>query len=302
MKKIELFGIVGLGISALGIGLVYANSKTSPNASLKNAKPITITNTSNTLHKNNTNPVEPQSIVGSGTTPQSIIIPSTKQLNPFSNGIFGLGGLSDTNKYINHTKPTIVTSHKKIISKKSAPFGGLFKNAQKNFLKYENTPFKKYQYDVVTSNPVTKYIQATAIRNTLNNKNSKYYNPSYKNTKVIYTNNLQTTSQLKKQNPNYKGSILDVTPTQTIGQYINMPKINSSNNLGTNDNSFDFKKGYQGEGYYNNINKLALQVYVLNKNMYNQLSKKNYSSVTNTAQKKVTKKPYEPFGGLFKNW
>ncbi len=138
---------------------------------------------------------------------------------------------------------------------------------------------RKIQYDVIASNPITEFLQANALRNTLNNKNSKYYNPSYKNTKVEFTNSIQSNKQLKKKYNNFKGSIIDITPTQTIGQFINLPNINSSNVLGTNDNPYNFKYGYKGQGYYNHINQLVLQVYILNKNQYNQLKNKNYTSV-----------------------
>ncbi len=133
---------------------------------------------------------------------------------------------------------------------------------------------REIQDSVIASNPVTKYIQATAIRGELKNSD-----PDYKNAKVIFTNNIQTNKQLTNQNPNYSGPVIDITPTQTTGQFINLPKINSSNNLGTNDNPYNFKNGYQGEGYYNHINKLVLVVYILDLNMYDQLSNKNYSSV-----------------------
>ncbi len=140
-------------------------------------------------------------------------------------------------------------------------------------------PKRRIEYDVIASNPLTELIQADALRNTLNNKNSKYYDPGYKNTKVEFTNSIQSNKQIKKKYKNHSGAIIDITPNQTIGQYVNMRNINSSNVLGTNDNPYNFSNGYKGAGYYNHINQLVIQVYILNKNQYNQLKNKNYSSV-----------------------
>ncbi len=160
---------------------------------------------------------------------------------------------------------------------------GLFVYEKIKDMNVKLPPKRTIHYDLIASNPITKFIQATAIRNTLNNKNSKYYDPTYKNTKVEFTNSIQSSKQLKKKYNDYSGPVIDITPTQTTGQFINMPNTtpaeNKANVLGTNDNPYNFKNGWQGEGFYNHINKLVLQVYILNKNMYNQLVNKNYTSV-----------------------
>ncbi len=139
-------------------------------------------------------------------------------------------------------------------------------------------PKRAIQYGVVTSNPITEIIQANGIRDQLKNSN-----PDYKNTKVEFTNSIQSSKQLKKKYNDYSGPVIDVTPKQTTGQFINMPNTtpaeNKANVLGTNDNQYNFKNGWQGEGFYTHINQLVLQVYILNKNQYNQLANKNYTSV-----------------------
>lgn len=180
------------------------------------------------------------------------------------------------------------------IEKDIGDVGKGLKTDVKNLVK-EIPTIKAIKYDATTSNPVTEYIQANAIRDTLNNPNSKLYDPNYKNAKINFVSHVKSIAQQEKENPNYIGPIVDISKKQAVGDFINMPKM-SGNSLGTNFNAFEFKNGWQGKGFYKHINKLVLQVYILNNNEYNQIQKKDYSSIFNKS-----KKVYEPFGGLFRS-
>ncbi len=146
MKKLELFGIIGLGIGA--VGLVYANSKKGSNASLKPFKITIPSNTITTLHHTKT--TIPSNTITTlhhtkTTIPSNVIttLPNTKSIIVKKDNTNLIDTIPVNNK--NNRQSILTTKTGQIV----IPYG------------------KKYYKIARSTNPKYSSAQKTAIANTL---------------------------------------------------------------------------------------------------------------------------------------
>lgn len=135
---------------------------------------------------------------------------------------------------------------------------------------FKNLNTGQLSWDFVTSNPITEWINAQETRATFSNPSSPIYDPAYANAKIIYTDTLYTEQELANLYPNYSGPIVDITPSQAVGYFINM-NSSSGTTAGSAENPFNFNNGWQGAGYYWQIPTLAqnLIFYIPSQSVYN---------------------------------
>ena len=137
------------------------------------------------------------------------------------------------------------------------------------------------QYDIIASNPITKYIQAQAIKSQINNENTTALQKdlfNYPNAKVVYTNTAMTIQQYQAIENTLSNPIpiIDITPTST-NSYNPLPNSfpvsisTNQNPLGTYTNPYNALLGYQGNGIYANIGTLQIVVPISSQAQFNQL-------------------------------
>jgi hypothetical protein len=137
-----------------------------------------------------------------------------------------------------------------------------------DYFKHLNTG--QLSWDFVTSNPITEYLNAQEVKATFTNPLSPTYDPAYANAKIVYTDTLYTASQLASLYPNYSGPIVDITPTQAAGYFINVSSPTGTA-AGSAGNPYLFSAGWKGQGYYSQIPTLSqnLVYYIPSEQVYN---------------------------------
>lgn len=129
-----------------------------------------------------------------------------------------------------------------LISMIPAAAGAGVSAAVQSFVQFLNSP--QTAYALATSNPVSQAAAASTIK-----AGVVALNPIYSNAAVVWSNtpyNLQTMIATSETFGNVP--IIDVSP-QGVGTYA----PSSTGKGGNTSNPFDYQRGWQGSGFYNNI-------------------------------------------------